>query len=61
MSTDSKKSKRRPGRPKKPKGESKYNAVIVRVNADEKRRVEAAAKTERKTVSEWAREKLGLV
>jgi hypothetical protein len=43
------------GRPKLPKGEAKVRIVPVRFNAQELKRVELAAKANRKTVSEWIR------
>jgi hypothetical protein len=59
MSTDKKKSKRGPGRPMKPKGEGKAATIIVRVTDEEKKQALQSAKEEDKTISDWAREKLG--
>ena len=46
------------GRPKMAKGEAKGKIVPVRFNADDIKRVEAAAKTSGQTVSEWIRQTL---
>ena len=46
------------GRPKLPKGEAKGRIVPIRFNASDVKRVEAAAKASRKTVSEWIRSTL---
>jgi hypothetical protein len=46
------------GRPKLPKGEAKGKLVAMRFNADDLKRVEAAAQASRKTVSEWMRSTL---
>ena len=44
----------------KPKGESLSKTIIVRVTGDEKEQAVRATKAEgKKTVSDWAREKLG--
>jgi len=43
------------GRPKLPKGEAKGRIVPIRFNAGDIKRVEAAARSSRKTVSEWIR------
>jgi hypothetical protein len=43
------------GRPKLPKGEAKGTIVPVRFNAPDLKRLEAAARASRKTVSEWIR------
>lgn len=43
------------GRPKLPKGEAKGRIVPIRFNAGDIKRVEAAARASRKTVSEWIR------
>jgi hypothetical protein len=46
------------GRPKLPKGEAKGRIVPIRFNASDIKRVEAAARASRKTVSEWIRSTL---
>ena len=43
------------GRPKLPKGDAKGRIVPVRFNAHDLKRIESAAKANRKTVSEWIR------
>lgn len=43
------------GRPKLPKGEAKGRIVPIRFNAQDIKRVEAAAKASDQTVSEWIR------
>ncbi len=43
------------GRPKLPKGEAKGKLVALRFNQDDLKRVEAAAKASKKTLSEWIR------
>lgn len=43
------------GRPKLPKGEAKGRIVPIRFNAGDIKRVEAAAKASRQSVSEWIR------
>lgn len=47
--------KRQPGRPKLPRGEAKGSIVPVRFSPEDRKRVEAAAKANNKTVSEWIR------
>lgn len=47
--------KRKPGRPKLPKGESKGRIVPIRFAPDALKRIEAAAKASDQTVSEWVR------
>ena len=47
--------KRKPGRPKLPKGEAKGKIVPVRFAADRIKAVEAAAKSSKQSVSEWVR------
>jgi hypothetical protein len=49
---------RKVGRPKLPKGEAKGGKVQVRLNADELKRVSAAAKASKQTISEWMRSTL---
>jgi hypothetical protein len=46
------------GRPKLAKGEAKGSIVPVRFSAEDRKRVEAAAKSSGKTVSEWIRSTL---
>ena len=47
--------KRKPGRPKLPKGQAKATPIQVRLNPDDRRAVERAAKAKDQTVSEWIR------
>jgi hypothetical protein len=49
---------RKVGRPKLPKGAAKAGAIQVRLNDDDRRRVEKAAKSQKQTVSEWIRSTL---
>ena len=49
---------RKVGRPKLPKGQAKAGAIQVRLNDDDRRRVEKAAKERKQTVSEWIRSTL---
>jgi predicted HicB family RNase H-like nuclease len=49
---------RKVGRPKLPKGSAKAGKVQVRLNPGEQKRVEAAAKANKQTVSEWVRSTL---
>lgn len=49
---------RKPGRPKLPKGAAKGSIVPVRFSPEDRRRVEAAAKASKQTVSEWIRSTL---
>jgi hypothetical protein len=46
------------GRPMLPKGEAKGKIVPIRFNAEDIKRVAAAAKAEDQTVSEWVRSTL---
>jgi hypothetical protein len=46
------------GRPKLAKGEAKGKIVPVRFNADDLKRVTAAAKSSNQTISEWIRSTL---
>jgi predicted HicB family RNase H-like nuclease len=46
------------GRPKLPKGEAKGKIVPIRFNPDDLKRVTAAAKARKLTVSEWIRSTL---
>jgi hypothetical protein len=46
------------GRPKLAKGEAKGKIVPIRFNADDLKKVTAAAKANRQTVSEWVRSTL---
>ena len=43
------------GRPKLPKGQAKGRIVPIRFNASDIKRVEAAAKVSKQSVSEWVR------
>jgi hypothetical protein len=43
------------GRPKLPKGEAKGRIVPIRFSAQDLKRIESAAKSSHKTVSEWVR------
>jgi predicted HicB family RNase H-like nuclease len=47
--------KRKPGRPKLPKGEAKGKMVNIRFAAERIKAVEAAAKAKNQSVSEWVR------
>lgn len=49
---------RKPGRPKLPKGAAKAGYLRVRLTAEELKRLEAAAKANRQTVSDWVRGKI---
>ena len=55
------KPKRKPGRPPLPKGQAKGGIVRVRLTADAQKRVEAAAKAKKQSVSEWIRNTLEAV
>jgi hypothetical protein len=46
------------GRPKMAKGEAKGKIVPIRFNADDLKKVTAAAKANKQTVSEWVRSTL---
>jgi hypothetical protein len=46
------------GRPKLAKGEAKGKIVPIRFNADDLKKVTAAAKASKQTVSEWVRSTL---
>jgi hypothetical protein len=46
---------RKVGRPRLPKGEAKGSIVPVRFSAVDRKRVEAAARASKQTVSEWIR------
>lgn len=43
------------GRPRLPKDHARSGRIQVRLNADEQKRIAAAAKASKKTVSDWAR------
>lgn len=43
------------GRPKLPKGHAKSTTLLVRLSAEDRKGVEAAAKRAEQTVSEWLR------
>jgi hypothetical protein len=49
---------RKVGRPKLPKGEAKRKIVAMRFDAEELKRLDAAAKAGKKTRSEWMRSTL---
>ena len=49
---------KKPGRPRLAKGKAKGTIVPVRFSLEDRRRVEAAAKASKKTVSEWVRSTL---
>jgi hypothetical protein len=38
-----------------PKGDAKSSTVLVRLSAEDRKRIEAAARASSKTVSEWIR------
>jgi predicted HicB family RNase H-like nuclease len=44
------------GRPKLPKGEAKGKIVALRFNAEDRKRLEGAAKAKKLSVSDWIRE-----
>ena len=46
---------KRPGRPKLPRGDAKSSIVPIRLNAEDRKRVEAAARASNQSVSEWIR------
>lgn len=50
--------KRKPGRPKLPKGEAKGKIVALRFDADYLKRIDAAAKAVKLNRSEWIRSTL---
>ena len=50
--------KRKPGRPKLPKGEAKGKIMPVRFAASETRAIESAARVSSQSVSEWVRSTL---
>jgi predicted HicB family RNase H-like nuclease len=50
--------KRKPGRPKLPKGEAKGKIVPVRFGVEELERVYSAAKSSNQSVSQWIRSTL---
>lgn len=49
---------RKPGRPMLPKGEAKVKIMPVRLNPDDRKRIEEAAKDNNQTVSQWVRSTL---
>jgi len=49
---------KKPGRPKMAKGEAKESIVPVRFSPEERKRVEAAARASKQTVSAWVRNTL---
>ena len=46
------------GRPKLPKGSAKAGKVQVRLNPEEQRKIELAAKASKQSISDWVRSKL---
>lgn len=52
------KTPRKVGRPKLPKGEAKGRIVPVRFNAEDLKAIEGAAKASKQTLSEWIRSTL---
>lgn len=49
---------KRPGRPTLPRGEAKATIMPVRLNPEDRRRIEKAAKSSNQTVSQWVRSTL---
>lgn len=49
---------KKPGRPVLPKNHARSGKIQVRLNAEELRAVEAAAKANNQTLSQWLRSKL---
>jgi predicted HicB family RNase H-like nuclease len=49
---------KKPGRPRMAKNEAKGTIVPVRFNLEDRKRVEAAAKASKQTVSAWVRSTL---
>jgi hypothetical protein len=49
---------RKAGRPKLPKGEAKSSIVPIRLSAEIRKKVEAAAQASNQSVSEWIRGRL---
>jgi uncharacterized protein (DUF1778 family) len=49
---------KKPGRPVLPKNHARSGKIQVRLNADELKSVEAAAKASNQTLSQWLRSKL---
>jgi uncharacterized protein (DUF1778 family) len=49
---------KKPGRPILPKGEAKAKIMPVRLNPDDRKRIEKAAKAKSQTVSQWVRSTL---
>lgn len=47
--------KRKPGRPKLPKGQAMATPIQVRLNLEDRKAVERAAKAKDQTVSDWIR------
>jgi len=47
--------KRKPGRPKLPKGQAMAMPIQVRLNPDDRKAVERAARAKDQTVSDWIR------
>ena len=55
--TEAKKT-RKPGRPKLPKGSAKAAKAQVRLSPEELKKIEAAARASKQTVSDWVRSML---
>ena len=53
--------KRKPGRPKLPKGEAKGKIVPVRFGPEELARICRAAESKQQTVSQWIRSSLNAI
>jgi hypothetical protein len=53
--------KRKPGRPKLPKGTTKGRIVPIRFTAERIKAVEAAARGKKQSVSEWVRSTIDAV
>lgn len=49
---------RKPGRPRLPKGEAKGKIVAMRFDAEDLKRIDAAAKASKKSRSDWMRSTL---
>jgi uncharacterized protein (DUF1778 family) len=46
---------KKPGRPKMAKGEAKGSILPIRFNPEDRKRIDAAAKASKQTVSAWVR------
>jgi predicted HicB family RNase H-like nuclease len=58
MPAQTKPKPKKPGRPRMAKSEAKGSIVPVRFSPEERKRVEAAAKASKQTVSAWVRSTL---